>query len=175
MSDAAKAANRGQLSPVALSDAYSCTPIGHVLVTLEALTAVIGPAGDVLYVPMRITGGLVTGIGAAKTIVGGSDFASMFADERLVHDGSFAVADLTGDIVFWYGGTSEAQEGAYDAILGGELLGKIPCRLSVRSVSTSRGWSSLNRRPLLGAGWFDGITGTLEFTLLSIAEDDARE
>jgi hypothetical protein len=151
-----------------LRDSFSCVPICHVVLTLEALTAAIGPAGDNVYVPMRITGGTVTGVGPKKSIICGTDFALMFADEKLVHDGNFVIADPAGDVLIWYDGASQAAEGAYDDLLDGQLPGKIPCRLGVRSISTGPEWRSLNRRPLAGVGWFDGAAGTLEFTLISI-------
>jgi len=157
-----------------LRDPYSCTPICHVLVRVEGLTAAIGSVGDNVYVPMRINGGSVTGCGAARDVICGTDFALMYADEKLVHNGNFVVADPAGDILVWYDGSSQAAEGAYDDILDGRLPGKIPSRLSVRSISTGPEWKRFNRRPLLGVGSFDGIAGTLEFTLLSITEGDGR-
>ena len=96
----------------------------------------------------------------------------MYADEKLVHDGSFAIADPAGDVLIWYDGASQAREGAYDAVLDGQLPGRAPCRLSVRSVSTAPEWRALNRRPLFGVGSFDGTAGTLEFTVLSIGTKD---
>jgi hypothetical protein len=155
-----------------LRDAYSCTPICHVVVNVEGLTAAIGPAGDNVYVPMRITGGSVTGSGADKVVMCGTDFALMYADEKLVHNGNLVVADPAGDILIWYDGSSQASQGAYDDILDGRLPGKIPSRLQVRSISSGPEWKSLNRVPLLGVGSFDGTLGTLEFTLLSVTESD---
>jgi hypothetical protein len=138
------------------------------------LTAAIGPAGDAVHVPMRISGGSVSGIGVEKEIIGGTDFAVMYADENLVHNGNFVVAEPTGDILVWYDGTSQAREGAYDELLAGQLPGNIPCRLSMRLVSTSPEWRSLNRRPLFGFGSFDGDAGTLDLIVLSVTEQDAR-
>jgi hypothetical protein len=149
-------------------DRYSCTPICHVVVYVEGLTAAIGPAGDSVYVPLRINGGSLTGCGADKEVLCGTDFALMYADERLVHNGNFVVADPGGDILMWYDGSSQAAEGAYDEILDGRLPGKIASCLSIRSMSAAPEWKRFNRRPLLGVGSFDGRAGTLEFTLLSI-------
>jgi hypothetical protein len=160
--------------PVEVFGTYSCTPICQVILNVEGVTAAIGPAGDNVYVPMRIVGGSVRGSGSPKEVICGTDFAVMFADEKLVHDGNFVVADPAGDILVWYDGSSQATEGAYDEILDGRLPGKIPTRLSVRSMSTGPDWKLLNRRPLLGVGSFDGRDGTLEFTVLSVAEGDGR-
>jgi len=152
---------------------YSCTPICKIVITLEALTAAIGPAGDALYVPMRIVGGSATGSGPERRVICGTDFAVMYADEKLVHDGSFVIIDPAGDILVWYDGPSQASEGAYDDLLEGQLPGRCPCRVSVRTISTGPEWRTLNRRPLLGVGSFDGVAGTLEFTLLSVIESAA--
>jgi len=157
-----------------LLDTYSCTPICHVVVTLEGIAAAIGPAGDNVYVPMRITGGIVTGVGLAKTVAFGTDFAVMYADEKLVHNGNFIVSDPAGDILIWYDGPSQAREGAYDELLDGQLPPKIPCRFRLRSISTGPEWKLLNRQPLLGVGSFDGTAGTLEFVVLSVTETDAH-
>ncbi len=153
-----------------MREPFSCTPICKIVLTLEGLTAAIGPAGDRLYVPLRITSGTVTGGGAANRVHSGTDFAVMYADEKLVHNGNFIIDDPAGDILVWYDGPTQAAEGAYDDLFDGRLPGKSPCRLSVRTISTSPEWRTLNRRPLLGVGSFDGTTGTLEFTLLSITK-----
>jgi hypothetical protein len=157
-----------------LRDPYSCTPICHVTVNVEGLTAAIGPAGDNVYVPMHITGGSVSGAGAEKRVICGTDFALMSADEKLVHNGNFVVADPAGDILFWYDGVSRASEGAYDEVLDGKLPGNIPSRLSVRSISSGPEWKSLNGVPLLGIGSFDGTLGTLEFTVLFVTVNDGQ-
>jgi hypothetical protein len=151
---------------------YSCIPLCRVVVALQALAAAIGPAGDVLYVPLRVTGGVVAGIGNAKAVAG-TDFLSVYADEQIVHNGNLVITDPGGDVVMWYDGPSTAQEGAYDDILEGRFPKRSPCRLHVRSVSTNPEWRSLNRRPLLGVGAFDGTAGTLDFTLLTVADNDA--
>lgn len=151
-----------------MREPYSCTPICKIVLMLEGLTAAIGPAGDNVYVPMRVTGGTLAGTGPTRRVLCGTDFAVMYADEKLVHNGNFVVADPAGDILVWYDGPSNAADGAYDDLLDGRLPGKSPCRLSVRTVSTGPEWRTLNRRPLLGVGAFNGTTGTLEFTLLSV-------
>jgi hypothetical protein len=153
-----------------LRDPYSCAPICHIVLTFEGLTPAIGPAGDNVYVPMRITGGTVTGLGSEKRVICGTDFAVMYGDEKLVHNGNVVIADPAGDILLWYDGPSQADEGAYDDLLEGRLPGKIPSRLSVRVISTGPAWRTLKRRPLLGVGSFDGALGTLEFTVLSVTE-----
>lgn len=153
-----------------MGEPYSCTPICKIVIRFEALTAAIGPAGDALYVPMRIVGGHITGAGPERRVISGTDVAVMYADEKLVHNGCFVIADPTGDILVWYDGPSQASEGAYDDLLDGQLPGRCPCRLSVRTISTGPEWRSLNRRPLLGVGSFDGVAGTLDFTLLSVTE-----
>ena len=153
-----------------LRDPYSCTPICHIVLTLEGLTPAIGPAGDNVYVPMRITGGSVTGLGSEKRVICGTDFAAMYGDEKLVHNGNVVIADPAGDVLLWYDGPSQAEEGAYDDLLDGRLPGKIPSRLRVRAISTGPAWRTLKRRPLLGVGSFDGTSGTLEFTVLSVTE-----
>jgi hypothetical protein len=141
---------------------------------MEAVIPAIGPAGDRLYVPMRITGGSLIGIGPEKPVLCGSDFALVNADETIAHDGRFIVGDPAGDVLIWYDGISRGAEGVYDAIIDGQLPGRIPSRLNVRVISTGPDWRSLNRVPLLGVGWFDGVAGSLEFTLLSAIEHDAR-
>jgi hypothetical protein len=153
-----------------LRDPYSCAPICHIVLTFEGLTAAIGPAGDNVYVPMRITGGSVTGLGSEKRVICGTDFAVMYGDEKLVHNGNVVIADPAGDILLWYDGPSQAEEGAYDDLLDGRLPGKIRSRLSVRVISTGPTWRTLKRRPLLGVGSFDGTSGSLEFTVLSVTE-----
>ncbi len=151
-----------------LRDPYSCTPICHVVVTFEGLTSAIGPAGDSVYVPLLITGGSVTGLGSEKRVICGTDFAVMYGDEQLVHNGHVVIADPAGDVLLWYDGPSQAEEGAYDELLDGRLPGRLLSRLSVRAISTAPAWRTLKRRPLLGIGSFDGAAGTLEFTVLSV-------
>ena len=150
---------------------FTCTPVCRAVFIFESLAAAIGPAGDVLYVPLSITGGRVTGKGSEKRILGGSDFAMMYADEKLVHDGNCVVTDPMGDILLWYGGFSQAQEGAYDALLDGRLPAKAQSHCSVRIVSTNPQWRFLNRKPLLGIGSFDGNIGILELTILMVTAD----
>jgi hypothetical protein len=153
-----------------LRDPYSCTPVCHIVLRFEGLTSAIGPAGDSVFVPLRITGGSVTGLGSEMRVISGTDFAVMNGDEKLVHNGNVVIADPAGDVLLWYDGPSQAEEGAYDDLLDGQLPGKIPSRLSVRAVSTGPVWRALKRRPLLGVGSFDGTSGTLEFTVLSVTE-----
>jgi hypothetical protein len=152
-----------------LNERYAWTPLCRIVLTLEGLTAAIGPAGDVLQVPMRITGGYATVSEKRLRVLSGTDFAAMYADEQLVHNGNFVLADPAGDVVVWYDGPSQAAAGAYDDLLDGRLPATSPTRLSVRTISTGPGWATLNRRPLIGVGLFDGAAGTLAFTLLSIA------
>ena len=158
-----------------LREPYSCTPICRIRIVLERLTEAVGPVGDTVCFPMRIVKGSVSGIGLEKRVAGGSDFALMYADEKLVHDGVFVATGPTGDLVVWYEGTSQAEEGAYDALLDGESLTHLPTRISVRTSSTSLEWKELNRRPLLGVGSFDGSSGTLDVTVLSVTEGGARK
>jgi hypothetical protein len=153
---------------------YSCTPVCRMVIALESLTSPIGPAGDRLYVPLRITGGSVIGVGSEKKILSGDDFAVMYADEKLMHKGRFAVEDPIGDILVWYTGATLAGNGAYDELLDGQPPGVAPCRLSVVFVSTGLPWRSLTRRPLLGVGSFDGVAGRLNVPVLSVPENDAR-
>jgi len=138
----------------------------RVAITFEAATLPIGPAGDVLFLPMRVTGGTVTGLGPARAVVYGTDFASVFADEKFVHNGNLVVSDPAGNVLLWFDGTSQAEEGAYDGVIEGTLPGPLPSRLSVRVVSTNPLWKSLNKLPLLGVGSFDGANRTLAFALL---------
>ncbi len=123
---------------------------------------------------MRIVDGFVSGIGADKKVVGGSDFAMMYADEKLLHEGVFVATDPTGDVVLWYDGTSQGQEGAYDGLLDGDVPSDMPTRVTVRTASTSPEWRRLNRKPLLGVGSFDGVSGILDVTVLSITENEAQ-
>jgi hypothetical protein len=135
---------------------------------LEQLTAAIGPAGDMLYVPFRITGGTLSGTAFETPSINGTDFAVMYADGKLTHHGQFAVANPAGDIMFWYAGTSQAPEGAYDELLEGHLPGQIPCKLTVQTASTHPEWRSWNRRPLVAVGTFDGVANRLDVMLLSL-------
>jgi hypothetical protein len=157
---------------MSLGEAYTCTPICRVVLRLELLAAAIGPAGDILYVPFRIAGGRLTGLGPpAAAVAGGCDFAEMNADETLAHTGSVVLAAHAGDIVvLTYDGVTQFPEGSYDELLEGRLPSRGPSRLGVRTKSTNASWRSLNRMPLLGVGWFDGETTTLDVTLLAIAE-----
>jgi hypothetical protein len=147
---------------------YLCEPICRITIAVEPLTAAIGPAGDVLYVPLRITGGTISGLEPLTGSVTGTDFASMYADDKLTHQGQFVVAHGAGDVMFSYTGTSQAPEGAYDELLEGILPGKIPCKLVVQTASTHREWRSWNRRPLIAVGTFDGEAGQLDVMLLSL-------
>jgi hypothetical protein len=149
---------------------FTCTPICRVTLRLEELARPIGPAGDAVFVPLRIVGGRVSGLGGEKHIVGGADIAVMSADEKLVHNGACVVADPSGNTILWYDGASTAQEGAYDDLTDGVFPPKIPSRLCVRIASTNPEWRSFNRKPLLGAGSFDGSAGMLEFVILSLVE-----
>jgi hypothetical protein len=147
---------------------FLCEPICRVAIAIEPLTTTIGPAGDMLYVPFRITGGTMSGLGPEATSITGTDFAVMYADEKLTHHGQFVVAHADGDIMFSYAGTSQASEGAYDELLRGEFPGKIPCKLTVQTASTHREWRSRNREPLIGVGTFDVAAGQLDLVLLSM-------
>ncbi len=155
-----------------LHEPYSCTPVCRIVIALTPLTAAIGPAGDTLHVPFRITGGAITGVGEEKPVRSGDDFVVVYADEKLMHKGRFVAADPSGDILVWYEGTTLAGEGAYDHVLEGQLPGVAPCRLSVTVVSTGPAWRSLTRRPLLGVGSFDGGAGRLNVVVLSVTEND---
>jgi hypothetical protein len=154
-------------------DPILCTPVCRVQLLIEEFARPIGPAGDAVYVPLRITGGRVTGLGTDKRVLGGADVAVMNADESLIHQGSCVLADPQGNTVLWYDGASQADEGAYDDLLDGTLPRKIRSRLCVRIASTNPEWRSFNRRPLLAVGWFDGSAGVLEFVILSLAEQGA--
>jgi hypothetical protein len=123
---------------------------------------------------MRIVTGSIGGLGADKRVVGGSDFALMYADEKLVHNGVFVATDPAGDVVVWYEGTSQAREGAYDALPDGQLPADVPTQVSVRTSSTSPEWKRLNRKPLLGVGSFDGTSGVLDVTVLFVTENEAQ-
>jgi len=149
-------------------DEYLCEPICRITVAIEPLTTAIGPAGDMLYVPFRITGGTIGGLEPDTGSITGTDFAVMFADEKLTHNGQFVVTHPAGDIMFSYAGTSQAPEGAYDELLEGNVPGKIPCKLTVQTASMHREWRSLNRQPLIAIGTFDGIEGQLDIVLLSM-------
>jgi hypothetical protein len=154
-------------------DPYTCTPVCRVLIRVEQFARPIGPAGDAVHVPMRITGGRVSGLGVEKYVVGGVDMAVMNADESLTHNGTCVIADPLGNTILWYDGSSQAEEGAYDDLLDGVLPSKIRSRLCVRITSTNPEWRSFNRRPLLAVGSFDGSAGTLEFVILSLVEQGA--
>lgn len=165
-------AQAAEMREFRLREPYSCTPVCRMVVALEPLVLPMGPAGDRLYVPLRITGGRVFGVGSDKNILGGDDFTIMYADEKLVHDGRFVVEDPAGDLIVCYTGTTLAGDGAYDEMLDGQLPASAPCRLSVELVSTAPAWRTLVRRPLLGVGSFDGPAGRLEITVLSVTDND---
>jgi hypothetical protein len=154
-------------------DPFTCTPVCRVLLRIEELARPVGPAGDAIYVPLRITGGRVIGVGAEKDIVGGADIAVMNADESLVHNGTCVVSDPLGNTILWYDGASQAEEGAYDDLVDGTPPPKVRSRLCIRIASTNPEWRSFNRRPLLGVGFFDWSAGNLEFVILSLAEQGA--
>jgi hypothetical protein len=157
-----------------LREPHSCTPVCRIVIALEPLTAAIGPDGDCLYVPLRITGGSIKGVGCEKRILAGDDFAVMYADEKLAHEGRFVAEDPVGNVLVWYTGASLAAEGAYDDLLDGQLPAAASCRLSVVFVSTGTVWRSLTRRPLWGVGSFDGVAGRLDVAVLSVTENDPR-
>jgi hypothetical protein len=154
-------------------DPLTCTPICRVHIRIRSLARPIGPAGDVFYAPFRISSGRVVGFGAEKRIVGGADMAVMHADENLIHNGVCVVADPKGSTILWYDGTSQGEEGAYDGLLDGIVPANLRSRLCVRIASTNPGWRSLNRNPLLAAGSFKWAAGSLEFVILSLAENGA--
>jgi hypothetical protein len=135
--------------------------------TFETTASAIGPAGDVLFVPMRIAGGTVTG--PERRIAYGTDVVSIFADERLVHNGNFVVSDPAGDLIVWFDGTSQGLEGAYDGSIDGTLPGSLRSHFSVRAVSANALWRSLNDDTLFGVGSFDGANRWLAFTVFSVA------
>ncbi len=147
---------------------YLCEPICRITIAIEPLTTTIGPAGDALYVPFRITGGTLGGLELETRLIAGTDFALMYADGKLTHHGQFVVAHEAGDIMFSYTGTSQAPEDAYDELLDGKLPGKIPCKLTVQTASTHREWRPWNRQPLIAVGTFDGDAGKLDVVLLSM-------
>lgn len=151
-------------------DPFTCTPVCRVRLRVEELARPIGPAGDAIFVPLRITGGRVVGLGSEKFVVGGADIAVMNADESFVHDGTCVVADPGGNMILWYDGASQAEEGAYDDLIDGTLPPKIRSRLCIRIASTNPEWRSFNRRPLIGVGSFDGNAGVLDFIILSLVE-----
>lgn len=149
-------------------DDFVCEPICRIIIAIEPLTATIGPAGDMLYVPFRITGGTFSGMEPQMSSITGTDFAVMYADEKLTHHGQFVVAHPAGDIMFSYAGTSEAPDGAYDEMLEGQFPAEIPCKLTVQTASTHPEWRPWNRRPLIAVGTFDGVAGRFDIVLLSM-------
>jgi hypothetical protein len=145
-----------------------------MIIKVEVLVSPIGPAGDAVYVPMRISGGRIIGVDVERPVIGGSDFATMHADEAFEHNGRLVVGDPAGDIIVRYFGVSQAAEGAYDELLDGTLPRETPCRLNVQIWSTSPQWRPLNRKPLLGVGTFGGSSGTLDVIVLSVVGRDPR-
>ena len=154
-----------------LHERFTCTPVCRIIAALLWPASVIGPAGDALLLPLQIVGGRVSGVGAEKRITYGADFATMRADEKLLHKGACVFADPRGDVLVSFDGMSQGEEGAYDDILEGRFTSRIPSRLAVRVTSTNPEWRRLNEWPLFGVGWFDAGAGTLDVTLISI---DAR-
>jgi len=149
-------------------DDFLCAPICRISIAIEPLTTTIGPAGDILYVPFWISGGVLSGLDPEASAITGTDFACMYADEKLVHQGQFVVAHPDGDIMFSYSGTSLAPQGAYDELLDGKFPEKMPCKLTVQTSSTHREWRCWNRQPLIAVGTFDGVARHLDIVLLSM-------
>jgi hypothetical protein len=143
-------------------DDFLCAPICRISIAIEPLTTTIGPAGDILYLPFWISGGVLSGLDPEASAITGTDFACMYADEKLVHQGQFVVAHPDGDIMFSYAGTSQALQGAYDELLDGKLPQRIPCKLTVQTSSTHREWRLWNRQPLIAVGTFDGVARQLD-------------
>jgi hypothetical protein len=146
---------------------YSCASFCRVAMTFETTASAIGPAGDILFLPMRITGGMVSD--PERAIVFGTNFVSVRADERLMHNGNLVVSDPAGDLLLWFDGTSQGQEGAYDDALDGTLPGPLATHFSVRAISANPLWKALNNAPLFGVGSFDGANRTLTFALVSVS------
>jgi hypothetical protein len=163
----------GDVHDILWRDPHTCTPICRVVIEIESLARPIGPAGDAIYMPLGVAGGRVEGIGSDKQIVGGADIAVAHADEKIAHQGMCVVADPAGNIIIWFEGTSQAEEGAYDDLLDGVYPPRIRSRLAVRIASTNPEWRSFDRRPLIGAGSFDANAGVLEFVILSLVEQGA--
>jgi hypothetical protein len=128
----------------------------------------VGPAGDLLHLPLRITGGTVTRFGADNEVVCGTDFALMYADGRLAHDGRFAAGNGEDAVLFRYGGFSAAGIDAYDALLDGQVPARAPSELVVCTASTCAEWRLHNRRPLVGIGTIDLSAGELVFILRTL-------
>lgn len=149
-------------------DDFLCEPICRISLAIQPLTSAIGPAGDMLHIPFLITGGTLGEMDPRSGSITGTDFAVMYADEKLTHHGQFVVAHPAGDIMFSYTGTSEAREGSYDEVIEGQLPGTMSCKLTVQTASTNRDWQSYNRRPLIAVGTFDGLSGRVDLVLLSL-------
>lgn len=151
-----------------LHDAVRGEILGRITLSIELIAQPIGPAGDLLHVPLRITGGTVRSFGTEDDVVCGTDFASMYADGRLAHDGQFAAAGGEGAVLFRYGGFSAAGIDAYDALLDGLAPARSSSELVVCTASASAPWRLLNRRPLVGIGTIDLSAGALEFILRTL-------
>jgi hypothetical protein len=140
----------------------------HVRLGIELMGPAVGPVGDTLFVALRITGGVVTGLGPDKDVLGGVDFALVYADGKLVHSGKFVAGAPAGIMLFWYSGTSTAGEDAYDRLLDRRLPARSRSELVVHVASTDTEWSSLNRRPLTGIGTIDPLASELQFVLRTL-------
>lgn len=79
-----------------LRERYSCTPVCQMGIILEPVASAVGPAGDRLYLPFRVTGGSIVGVGNDKSILTGDDFTIMYADDKLLHDDGFVVGHSGG-------------------------------------------------------------------------------
>jgi len=151
-----------------LHEAARGETLGRITLSIEFIVQPIGPAGDLIHLPLRITGGTVTSFGADNNVVCGTDFVSMYADGRLAHDGRFAAGGGEGAVLFRYGGFSAAGVDAYDALLDGLAPPRSSSELVVCTASASAPWRFLNRRPLVGIGTMDLSAGAFEFILRTL-------
>jgi hypothetical protein len=151
-----------------MNEPYLCKPLCRIVLAFEPLAEAIGPAGDILHLPIQITAGTITGADLEGSTVSGTDLIVVYADEKMTHHGQTVISHASGPIILRYTGTSDADAGAYDDLVDGILPGNISTRLVVESISSRPDWRRLNREPLLAIGSLDCRRGALDLVLLSM-------
>jgi len=134
---------------------YLCEPICRITIAIEPLTTTIGPAGDALYVPFRITGGTL-GAGTRDSFDRGNRFCIDVRRWKLTHHGQFVVAHEAGDIMFSYTGPAKRRKTHTTNCLT-EITRKNTVQADGADGIDASGMAPLNRQPLIAVGTFDAM------------------